>query len=204
MPETLRPALTKSIADPRQTNASSKVYSIRSCPCSSCKNSFSTRLLRCVAAIPNGAAIAGLRQYCPRWIARCRSKVIFLTRTVSNGRTDGLVRSSIFVSKQVQVQVAQMPDHGERIAPVLCMLEALLNYFFGCTHQRTTFPLTPAAKLGSAARKRQGTYVVCLKCGVEFAYDWERMRIGMPMPTHGLVRSALSWSALESSSEEIV
>ena len=51
------------------------------------------------------------------------------------------------------------------------MLQSILNTIFGCSHQSTTFPLTPL-------RKTNGTYVVCLDCGKEFAYDWKTMRIG--------------------------
>ena len=57
------------------------------------------------------------------------------------------------------------------------MLASLLNSLFGCSHQRTTFPLTPSRKMAATAH-RHGTYVVCLDCGKEFAYDWNGMRIG--------------------------
>jgi hypothetical protein len=57
------------------------------------------------------------------------------------------------------------------------MITALLNSLFGCSHQRTTFPLTPSRKMASSAN-RHGTYVVCLDCGQEFRYDWKEMRIG--------------------------
>ena len=58
------------------------------------------------------------------------------------------------------------------------MLAALLNCFFGCTHKRTTFPLTQARKTGADASE---TYVVCLDCGKQFVYDWEHMRIAKPV-----------------------
>ena len=51
------------------------------------------------------------------------------------------------------------------------MLQSLLNAVFGCTHQRTTFPQTPG-------RNKTATYVVCLDCGKEFAYNWTEMRLG--------------------------
>ena len=57
------------------------------------------------------------------------------------------------------------------------MLESILNALFGCSHRRTTFPLTPARKNGASR-----TYVVCLDCGKEFAYNWADMRIGEPVP----------------------
>ena len=44
------------------------------------------------------------------------------------------------------------------------MLASLLNSLFGCSHQRTTFPLTPSRKMATTSN-RHGTYVVCLDCG---------------------------------------
>ena len=60
------------------------------------------------------------------------------------------------------------------------MIESLLNTLFGCSHARTTFPITPSRKM-AAQNHRHGTYVVCLKCGQEFRYDWKEMRIGEPV-----------------------
>jgi hypothetical protein len=64
------------------------------------------------------------------------------------------------------------------------MLHSIFNSLFGCSHQRTTFPITPArrnAGLSAPAATRNNTYVVCLDCGKEFAYDWQSMRIGEPV-----------------------
>jgi hypothetical protein len=64
------------------------------------------------------------------------------------------------------------------------MLHSIFNSLFGCAHQRTTFPITPgkkAAGISAAGGLRNGTYVACLECGKEFAYDWKQMRIGEPM-----------------------
>jgi len=61
------------------------------------------------------------------------------------------------------------------------MFQSLIDTLFGCSHQRTTFPLTPARRSGSPAlngAQRIGTYVTCLDCGKEFAYDWKAMRVG--------------------------
>ena len=58
------------------------------------------------------------------------------------------------------------------------MLQRILNTLFSCSHPRTTFPLTPGRKKAAPSAARNGTYVVCLDCGKEFAYDWEGMRIG--------------------------
>ena len=62
------------------------------------------------------------------------------------------------------------------------MLQFVLNSLFGCTHQRTTFPMTPGRKAGgfqSSGLTR--TYVACLDCGREMEYDWKSMRLGKPV-----------------------
>jgi hypothetical protein len=71
------------------------------------------------------------------------------------------------------------------------MFQSVFNSLFGCSHQRTTFPLTPARKSGVATPSntpRKGAYIVCLDCGKEFAYDWDVMRVGQPVPAHALPR----------------
>jgi len=69
------------------------------------------------------------------------------------------------------------------LPPALHMVKAMLRAVFGCAHQRTTFPLTPTSHRGAPGRPAAiaATYVVCLDCGNEFAYDWTRMRIGEPV-----------------------
>jgi hypothetical protein len=57
------------------------------------------------------------------------------------------------------------------------MLNSLLNSFFGCSHRRTTFPITPRRGVSVGS----GTYVACLDCGQELAYDWKSMRVGEAM-----------------------
>ena len=64
------------------------------------------------------------------------------------------------------------------------MLHSMMNSLFGCGHQRTTFPITlRRSHAGSAGVSGSvgSTYVACLDCGKEFAYDWKSMRIGEPM-----------------------
>lgn len=57
------------------------------------------------------------------------------------------------------------------------MMVTLLNSLFGCSHRRTTFPITPARRAGFT-NSSKGTYVVCLDCGQEFAYNWTDMKVG--------------------------
>ena len=62
------------------------------------------------------------------------------------------------------------------------MIQAFVNAFFGCSHRRTTFPITPGHRYQqSPGASRHGTYVVCLDCGKEFGYDWSEMRVGNPV-----------------------
>lgn len=54
----------------------------------------------------------------------------------------------------------------------------ILDIMFGCWHKRISFP--QSSKPGqrrSTASCQTGTYVVCLDCGKEFAYDWQTMKI---------------------------
>jgi hypothetical protein len=56
----------------------------------------------------------------------------------------------------------------------------LLDVLFGCTHKRYTFPLSAKGPRRSEAAALTGTYVVCLDCGKEFAYDWRQMKVMVP------------------------
>lgn len=53
------------------------------------------------------------------------------------------------------------------------MIDTVLNLLFNCPHRHLTRPFTPV--------NHSGTYVVCLDCAKQFAYDFERMRIGKPI-----------------------
>jgi hypothetical protein len=54
---------------------------------------------------------------------------------------------------------------------------SLLDFLFRCAHRNLSRPMTPVHKPGSSAP----TYVVCLDCGKQFAYDWKEMRLGSCM-----------------------
>ena len=57
-------------------------------------------------------------------------------------------------------------------------MATLLDMLFGCWHSNLSFPLTMKRGMRRrAAAAVTGTYVVCLECGREFAYDWDEMRI---------------------------
>jgi hypothetical protein len=57
-------------------------------------------------------------------------------------------------------------------------MNSLLSMILGCSHKRTTFPLTPSVKSKLSEGVRSRTYIVCLNCGEEFEYNWKEMRIG--------------------------
>lgn len=56
------------------------------------------------------------------------------------------------------------------------MIDTMLHLLFGCSHRHLTRPFTPLAGKGVPHR---GTYVVCLDCAKQFAYDLNEMQVGM-------------------------
>ena len=58
------------------------------------------------------------------------------------------------------------------------MFGKFLDALFGCWHANYSFPITarPGSRRSRAA-SLTGTYVVCLDCGKEFAYDWQEMKV---------------------------
>jgi hypothetical protein len=59
------------------------------------------------------------------------------------------------------------------------MIDSVLNLLFRCSHARLTRPVTPVGKAGVP---QEQSYVVCLECGKQFAYDTREMRIGKALP----------------------
>jgi hypothetical protein len=70
------------------------------------------------------------------------------------------------------------------------MLSSILNALFGCSHGRTTFPITPGRRPVAAGVHRHGTYVACLDCGQEFSYNWDEMRVGEPVRSRSCATTA--------------
>lgn len=62
----------------------------------------------------------------------------------------------------------------------MCMDYSLLQALFGCSHRKTTFPMTPIRKGRIApplnTESMPQTYIACLDCGKELPYDWDRMQ----------------------------
>jgi RNA polymerase subunit RPABC4/transcription elongation factor Spt4 len=58
------------------------------------------------------------------------------------------------------------------------MIAKLVDAFFGCRHSRYSFPVTVRRGVRrTQAAALTGTYVACLDCGKEFAYDWQEMKV---------------------------
>ena len=54
----------------------------------------------------------------------------------------------------------------------------VFDALFGCWHSRYSFPITVKSGVRrNRAAVLTGTYVVCLDCGKEFAYDWQEMKV---------------------------
>ena len=53
----------------------------------------------------------------------------------------------------------------------------IFDALFGCWHKRMSFPITKRGQARPTVASETGTYVVCLDCGKEFAYDWQQMRV---------------------------
>jgi hypothetical protein len=58
----------------------------------------------------------------------------------------------------------------------MTVTDTVLHLLFRCGHRHLTRPFTPLAKNGIPHRE---TYVVCLDCTKQFAYDLNEMQIGM-------------------------
>ncbi|HEX2327562.1 MAG TPA: hypothetical protein VHN74_02480 [Candidatus Angelobacter sp.] len=62
-------------------------------------------------------------------------------------------------------------------------MASLLDVLFGCSHKNFSFPITrKAGQRRNAAASLTGTYVACLDCGKEFAYDWQEMKVIESVP----------------------
>jgi hypothetical protein len=65
------------------------------------------------------------------------------------------------------------------------MFSRLIDGLFGCWHGHLSFPITVRSGVRrSKAAAATGTYVVCLDCGKEFAYDWREMKVIEDVPAY--------------------
>lgn len=57
-------------------------------------------------------------------------------------------------------------------------MSKLVDALFGCSHKRCTFPITANPRHPrSDGATTAATYIVCLDCGKEFPYDWQKMKV---------------------------
>ena len=64
------------------------------------------------------------------------------------------------------------------VSAIHTLITMLFDLLFGCMHRKTTFPRSVRwGERRPRAACLTGMYVVCVKCGKEFAYDWDEMRI---------------------------
>ena len=63
---------------------------------------------------------------------------------------------------------------------------------FGCSHKKTTFPISRTKTTAAQRGAPKNAYVVCLECGAEFDYDWQAMKIGRPAAANLLNISSLT------------
>jgi hypothetical protein len=72
----------------------------------------------------------------------------------------------------------------------------IFDALFGCWHRRMSFPMTSRRqKQRSQAASQTATYIVCLDCGKEFAYDWQKMRVLSPRKQQVYVHSRMEAEA---------
>ena len=80
--------------------------------------------------------------------------------------------------------------------PPLEEMVKIIDALFGCWHRRMSFPQTnKRGQRHSEAAMQTGTYVVCLDCGTEFAYDWKSMRVLSPSETQPFAHARLEAEA---------
>jgi hypothetical protein len=54
----------------------------------------------------------------------------------------------------------------------------ILDGLLGCSHKKLGFPISiRGAGRRTEAASLTGTYIVCLDCGHEFPYDWNKMKV---------------------------
>jgi len=61
------------------------------------------------------------------------------------------------------------------------IMSKIVDALFGCPHKRCTFPITAKSRQPRVdGPMTAATYIVCLDCGKEFGYDWQKMNVIAP------------------------
>ncbi|MGJ5818097.1 hypothetical protein [Paludibaculum fermentans] len=71
-----------------------------------------------------------------------------------------------------------MAQTGSLIVQFWNRITSVVGWLCGCSHRRTTFPMTARNDDLTVDSKipPKATYVVCLECGRHIAYDWTTNR----------------------------
>lgn len=68
------------------------------------------------------------------------------------------------------------------------LFELAWSRVFACRHKKCTPLITCRPGMHrSQVASITGTYFVCLKCGKEFAYDWDNMKVIDPEPSRAKI-----------------
>lgn len=84
---------------------------------------------------------------------------------------------------------------------MLRFLRILFGSLLGCVHTRTTFPITLSRRSPADGEVRRRTYVACLNCGEELAYNWHKMKIEGRLQDLSLPPTLVSISRLRLTAE---
>jgi len=98
-------------------------------------------------------------------------------------RTDGISDRHDVIESKTQVKVPTREDgwrEGKKLQVLWEVILKIMDMLFGCWHKRTSFPISKVQGRRVPAAREAGAYVVCLDCGKEFSYDWQKMRIVAP------------------------
>jgi len=86
-------------------------------------------------------------------------------------------------------------DRFNVMANTMCVrLLCFADWLYGCSHRRTTFPITLRSGVGVDGQQsgQAETYLACLECGRHLAYDWSAMRITSQRAGVGRVQAKIS------------
>jgi hypothetical protein len=71
---------------------------------------------------------------------------------------------------------------------IIELFELAWSRVFACRHKKCTRLITCRPGMHrSKVASITGTYFVCLKCGKEFAYDWDNMKVIDPEPSRARI-----------------
>jgi hypothetical protein len=96
-----------------------------------------------------------------------------------------MMRTTEFLSPHCASEcVPELVRLVEGLTTMIDWLHALVSLFPRCLHRKVgpLITLRPGVQRSGVAALT-GTYFVCVKCGKQFAYDWDQMRVIDPEPS---------------------